>query len=118
WVSGGHALVSRTDTPGATASTPPVAVALRLAGISSRIERQADRSFLLVDGEVLNEGSAGAALPGLEIRVAGKDGRVTRYFLGTSGRSLEPGGRFACSSRLEAPKDGVETVTVDFRKEG
>jgi hypothetical protein len=118
WVSGGHALVSRpqADMPQSVRAAAPGA--LRLSGITSRIERRDDRFFLHVDGEVVNAGSAGASVPGLEISVAGKDGRVTRYFLGTSGERLEPGGRFAFSSRLEAPKDGVETVTVDFRKEG
>jgi len=118
WVSGGHALVSRPPADAPQSAQPPGPGALRLDGIASRLERRDDRLFLLVDGEVVNEGSVGAAVPGLEISVAGKDGRVTRYFLGTSGERLKPGARFAFSSRLEAPKDGVETVTVDFRKEG
>lgn len=120
WVSGGHALVLRqpVDAPEAASPTSARSIALRITGVSSRIEQQGNRFFLLVDGEVANDGAAGAVLPGLEISVAGKDGRITRYFLGTSETTLEPGRRFTFSNRLEAPKDGVETVTVDFRKEG
>lgn len=119
WVSGGHALVSRAPPglPHASLQRTPQTT-LRITGVTSRIERSRDRLFLLVDGEVANEGADRTVLPDLEIRVAGKDGRTTLYFLGTSARRLEPGERFAFSSRLEAPKDGIETVTVDFRKEG
>ena len=119
WVSGGHALVLRQQAGSPDAvSQPSARNALRITGVTSRIEQAGGRFFLLVDGEVANDGATGAILPGLEIRVAGKDGRTTRYFLGTSETPLEPGRRFTFSSRLEAPKDGVETVTVDFRKEG
>lgn len=116
WVSGGHALMARPQpaSPVVRAQGPE----LRIARVESRIERRGARAFLLVDGEVANDGATGAALPGLDISVAGKDGRTTRYFLGTSDRVLAPGERFAFSSRLDAPKDGVESVTVDFRKEG
>lgn len=116
WVSGGHALMARPQPAAPIVRT--AAVPLRIAKVESRIERQGARAFLLVDGEVANDGAARAALSGLEISVAGKDGRTTRYFLGTSDRVLAPGERFAFSSRLDAPKDGVESVTVDFRKEG
>jgi hypothetical protein len=115
WVSGGHALMAR---PQPAPLSHPAAMPLRIASVESRVERQGARAFLLVDGEVANDGAARATVPGLEISVAGKDGRTTRYFLGTSDRVLAPGERFAFSSRLDAPKDGVETVTVDFRKEG
>ena len=55
-----------------------------------------------------------AQLPPLEIRVTGNDGHVTRYTLGTSGRSLAPGERFGFASRLDVPKNGVRTVSVTF----
>lgn len=116
WVSGGHALMARPQP--AAPAVRAAAMPLRIANVESRIERRGARAFLLVDGEVANDGAAGAALPGLEISVAGSNGRTVRYFLGTSGRVLAPGERFAFSSRLDAPKDGVESVTVDFRKEG
>lgn len=118
WASGGYALVPRPANGIVdAASQKPAQGVLRIKGVTSRVERQGQRYFLLVDGEVTNEGGAEAVLSGLEIVVAGKDGRTTRYFLGTSDERLKPGGRFAFSSRLEAPKDGVGTVTVDFRKE-
>lgn len=116
WVSGGHALVAHPQDAQAVVR-PPAAQPLRIVNVESRIERRGARLFLLVDGEVANDGATGATLPGLEISVAAKDGTTTRYFLGTSARALAPGKRFAFSSRLEAPKDGVDTVTVDFRKE-
>lgn len=116
WVSGGHALMAR-PRPEAPASRAAV-LPLRISHVESRIERRDAGAVLLVDGEIANDGKAPAALSGLEISVAGKDGSAARYFLGTSDRVIEPGGRFTFSSRLEAPKDGVESVTVDFRKEG
>ena len=116
WVSGGHALMARPQPAAPVLRTAEMP--LRIARVESRIERQGASAFLLVDGEVANDGAVRAALAGLEISVAGKDGRTTRYFLGTSERVLAPGERFAFSSRLDAPKDGVESVTVDFRKEG
>jgi len=117
WVSGGHALLMRPQVVTHEAQRAPAA-ALRITDVESRLEPQGSRMFLLIDGAVVNDGASRAPLSGLDITVAGKDGLTTRYFLGTSGRAIEPGGRFAFSSRLEAPKDGVETVTVDFRKEG
>jgi hypothetical protein len=86
--------------------------------VVSRIDRRGERSFLLVDGEVANPGDEGAMVPPLAIIVTGLDGRETRYYLGTNEKVLAPGERFAFSSRLHAPSEGVRTVTVDFRKDG
>jgi len=116
WVSGGHALMARPQPAASAASA--AAQPLRIARVESRIERRGSSAVLLVEGDIANGGAARAAVPGLEISVAGRDGRITRYFLGTSDRAVGPGERFAFSSRLEVPKDGVESVTVDFRKEG
>jgi hypothetical protein len=55
-------------------------------------------------------------LPGIEIKVTGNSGRITRYNLGTSDRPLDAGQRFVFSSRLEVPMDGVKTVSVEFRE--
>ena len=106
WVSGGHALMRHIS--------PPPAAALSISGVSSRIEMAGSRTFLHVDGHAANDGTAEAALPPLEIRVASNDGRVTRYKLGTSGRAMKPGDKFAFSSRLDVPKYGVKTVSVTF----
>src|SRR5690606_11129748 len=71
-----------------------------------------------VDGEAGNDGSVTATLPPLEIRVTGEDGAVTRYRLGTSGRALGPGQRFAFSSRFEVQGNGVAAVAVSFVESG
>lgn len=115
WVSGGHALVSRGEQQAAapTAIKQP----LRIMNVVSRIDRRGDRSFLLVDGEVANPSDAKALLPPLAIIVTDAAGRQTSYYLGTNDKVLTPGERFAFSSRLHAPKEGVKTVTVDFGRE-
>ncbi|MEX0954148.1 MAG: hypothetical protein WDZ83_02920 [Rhizobiaceae bacterium] len=119
WVSGGHAIVSRNDTlAGETATATPFQQPLRIVNVVSRIDRRGERAFLLVDGEVANPGEARSTVPPLAIIVTGLDGRETRYYLGTNEKVLAPGERFAFSSRLHAPNEGVRTVTVDFRKGG
>ncbi len=120
WVSGGHALVSRP--PAAPGTAAPAAAdpreALRIVGVTSRMERNSQgRSFVLVDGEVVNGGDKAVALPPLAIAVTDGAGRSTRYLLSTGDRRLAPAARFPFSSRLEAPADGVGTVTVDFSSE-
>ncbi len=110
WVSGGHALVRAL--PLIAQGEPPRA--LRLSGVTSRVEGSSARPLLFVDGEAANDGDAAQALPPLDILVTGHDGRVTRYRLGTNGRPLAPGQIFAFSSRLDAPKSGVRTVSVAF----
>jgi hypothetical protein len=110
WVSGGHALVRGMPFIGAEAPRS----ALRISGVTSRVETSGVRPILLVDGETANDGSATEHLPPLEIAVTGNDGLITRYRLGTSGRPLAPGETFAFSSRLDAPKNGVKTVSVTF----
>lgn len=111
WVSGGYALVGdrpfmgRTDGEGAEP-------ALRIASLTSRVETRGGRSVLLVDGEAQNGGQRVRNLPRLSIDVLGKDGATTRYFLGTNSPALAPGEKFTFSSRLVAPKDGVESVSV------
>jgi hypothetical protein len=107
WVSGGHALLHPRD-----AGAQPAA--LTLSGVVSRVDLSGPRPLLRVDGEAGNDGAARAELPPLEIRVAGLDGTVTRYKLGTVSRSLGPGERFAFSSRLDVPRNGVKSVSVTF----
>ena len=119
WVSGGHALVSRPQPEAPAAAAPRQSgQTLRIVDVASRIEKTGDGTYLMVDGQVVNEGQLPAALPGLDISVNGRDGATVRYFLGTNERRLAPGERFTFSSRLHAPRDGAESVTVDFRKEG
>lgn len=110
WIAGGDALVRHAplfaDARGEGAFT--------LSGISSRVDATGAKSLLFVDGEAANDGLGTSPLPPLEIRVTGNDGSVTRYTLGTAGRPLAPGERFAFSSRLDVPKNGVRTVSVAF----
>jgi hypothetical protein len=111
WLSGGHVLVHGDGSQAISTES-----ALRIVGVTSSVVTAGGRPFLSVDGAAINEGQVAARLPGIEIKVTGKSGRITRYNLGTSDRPLAPGQRFAFSSRLEVPKDGVRTVVVDFRE--
>jgi hypothetical protein len=88
--------------------------ALIISTVTSRVDRTGERALLFVDGEAGNDGAAAASLPPLEISVTGNDGSITRYRLGTSGRELAPGERFAFSSRVDVPRSGVKTVSVAF----
>ncbi len=115
WVSGGHSLVSHMGGPALLASADSHS-SFTLSDISARVDRSGPKPVLLVDGEAGNAGPARAELPALEIHVSGGNGAVTRYKLGTSARSLEPGERFVFSSRLDVPKNGVNTVAVTFAR--
>lgn len=110
WVSGGHSLVRGFPF----AATGEAQSALRISGVSSRVDVAGARPLLFVDGEAANDGRDVEHLPALEIAVTGNDGRVTRYRLGTSGRPLSSGETFAFSSRLDVPKNGVKIVSVAF----
>ncbi len=112
WVSGGHVLFHENAFFGPDRAT----TALSISSVSSRVDSSGHRPVLLVDGEAGNDGMEAAELPPLEIRVTGNDGRITRYGLGTSGRTLPPGERFAFSSRLDVPRNGVTAVSVTFAR--
>ena len=114
WASGGHSLIGQAGLLQAAKGIP--AQQIRIGGINSRIEEGGDGPVLLVEAEAVNGGSEAAFLPPLEIHVTGNEGRTTRYNLGTSARLLEAGHRFAFSSRLEVPKNGVKMVSVTFRE--
>jgi hypothetical protein len=110
WTSGGHALVRSASVFSESGTVRGLAI----TGVTSRIDASGDRPVLLVDGAAKNDGAATEALPPLDIAVTGNDGRITNYRLGTSGRAIAPGERFAFSSRLDVHKNGVSTVTVTF----
>ncbi|CAG0958897.1 MAG: hypothetical protein F9K19_16310 [Rhizobiaceae bacterium] len=113
WLSGGHALViSGTQA----VAGPPVA--LRIGPVESRVGRAGDRLMLFVDSEAINDGAVPAHLPPIEIRVTAANGRVTLYNLGTAEQLVAAGGRYAFSSRLEVPNNGVRAVAVAFRENG
>lgn len=110
WVSGGHVLMSSVPFIGAETSRS----ALRISGVTSRVDVSGARPILFIDGEAANDGDVTEHLPPLDIAVAGNDGLVTHYRLGTAGRPMAPGETFAFSSRLDVPKNGVKTVSVTF----
>jgi hypothetical protein len=114
WVSGGHALVRQAPL---VASAPRVEPAnpLRIADVTSKIEDHGGRQILFVDGRAVNESGKDQLLPPIEIGVTANDGQLIRYNLGTSRDPLPAGGAFSFSSRFEAPKEGVKSVSVTFQ---
>lgn len=110
WVSGGHALVSQAAIVAPAERLEP----LRIGEVKSRVERHGERDVLFVDGDARNHGEVAMPLPPIEIAVTAVDGATTHYHLSTNGAELKPGGRYAFSSRLEAPAGGVKTVSVTF----
>lgn len=111
WASGGDAFVRQMPF---FAAGEAGGAAFSISGVTSRVDVSSLKPLLFVDGEAANDGARTAPLPPLEIKVAGNDGRITRYTLGTAGHPLAPGERFAFSSRLDLPKNGVKTVSVVF----
>jgi hypothetical protein len=116
WVSGGHALVRQAPFPGQTAPAQSIVNALHIVGVTSRVEEHGGRLVLFVDGKAVNDDRIERILPRLEIDVTANDGTVMRYNLGTSPEPLAPGAAFGFSSRLEAPKEGVKSVSVTFQE--
>jgi len=112
WLSGGHALVL-----GGSQQSFGTATALRIVDVTSSVTSAGNRPFLSVGGAAVNDGAAPVTMPAIEIKVTGNAGRISRYNLGTSDRPLGPGQRFAFSSRLEVPMDGVKSVAVGFRED-
>lgn len=112
WVSGGHAVMRGVALTFPEGETP----ALRIEGVESRVEAGGDGPVLIVDGEAVNTGRSDRSLPDLSIAVRDGAGHTTHYFLGTSKPSLEGGESLTFSSRLIAPKDGVESVSVTFQE--
>jgi hypothetical protein len=109
WVSGGHAMITSV-LHGQTGAGP----VLTISDVASHVDSSGLRPLLFVDGMAGNGGGDVAVMPELTISVTGRDGQITRYNLGTSGRTMAPGEKFAFSSRLDLPKNGVETVAVTF----
>lgn len=112
WVSGGHALVRQLPIPAILEKQGP----LRLGTVESRVEQRADGAVLFVEGSVENRGASPRAVPPLTITVNLEGGRTDRYFLGTNEAVLAPGERYSFSSRMEAPTNEVQSVSVTFRE--
>jgi hypothetical protein len=115
WVSGGHALVRQSSLMPRAPQTQP-ANPLRISDVVSKIEQHGERRILLVDGKAINDGGLEHPVPPIEISVTANDDRVVRYKLGTSHEPLAAGSEFSFSSRFEAPKEGVRSVSVAFRE--
>ena len=113
WISGGHALVGQSLIP--VWHTEP-ANPLRIAEVTSRIEERAGRVVLFVDGKALNSGSEAQLLPPIEVKVTANGGGVTRYSLPAATDPLPGGNSVTFSSRLEAPKEGIQSVSVNFQE--
>jgi hypothetical protein len=116
WVSGGHALVRRVPFANESQSAQPVVNPLHIVDVASRVEEHGGRSILFVEGKAVNDDRIARTLPRLEMGVTANDGTVMRYNLGTAAEPLAPGAAFAFSSRLEAPKEGVRSVSVTFQE--
>ncbi|MDP3899262.1 MAG: hypothetical protein Q8Q62_21515 [Mesorhizobium sp.] len=110
WFSGGHSM-ARHMLASATESGAP----LRVVALVSRVEAIGGRDMLFVDGELT--GSAGSTHD-LMISVTASNGTVARYKLGTGPQPAEGGGTWRFSSRLEAPRSGVKSVSVTVVPEG
>jgi hypothetical protein len=115
WVSGGHALLRESALMPLAPQTHP-ANPLRIRDVTSRIEQHGEGDVLFVDGKALNEGDREQVLKPIEISVTANDGHVVRYIMGKALDPLAAGGEFGFSSRFEAPKEGVRSVTVAFRE--
>lgn len=109
WVAGGHAVMHAAAFP--TAWRSPT---LRIAEVKSRVDSSGRKPVLLVDGAAFNDGYQAASLPPIDIAVAGNDGKILRYRLGTGAVPVAPGARWDFSSRLDLPMNGIKTVTVAF----
>lgn len=105
WFAGGHALASRWIGAGADA---PV----RVAALTARMLHQGGNPLLLLDGTLENAAAGPAPLPSLTINVIDGEGRLTRYPLGKIDGRIAAHCTWRFSSRLEAPRSGVSTVTV------
>lgn len=113
WVAGGHRLV--LDPLAETIRNSP-AQALQIEDVRSRIERHDGRAFLVVDGVARNHGGDPLELPSIVISVAESNGPTLRYHLGTNQAVLAPGQAHDFSSRLDAPSNGVASVSITFQE--
>lgn len=110
WVAGGHALIRPLFSVG----DAQAANSLNLSAVTSRVDVSGENPVLLIDGEAGNDGNEAIPLPPIAISVKDNVGATIRYTLGTSRHTLKPGESFAFSSRLEAPRNGVKSVSVTF----
>jgi len=113
WVSGGHTLVDRQGLSAAATARQPLAI----DDVRSRVEPRGEGEVLFVEGATTNRGTDTRAVPPIAIAITDGNGLTSRHFLGTNGALLAPGQSIGFSSRVEAPSNGVRSVTVTFREE-
>lgn len=113
WVSGGHTLVDRQGLSAAATVRQPLAI----DDVRSRVEPRGEGEVLFVEGATTNRGTDTQAVPAIAIAITDGNGLTSRHFLGTNGALLAPGQSIGFSSRVEAPSNGVKSVTVTFREE-
>lgn len=79
---------------------------------SARLVVEADRRFLVVDGEVANPTAQTRVVPPLRVAVRGTDGQIIYTWVAQAPRrQVEPGEKAAFSARLASPPlEGVDVV--------
>ncbi len=113
WMAGGHRLV--LEPLAATIRSAP-AQALQIQNVTSRLQNAGGNSHLLVEGAVRNYGTDALAVPPITMTVTGNGGATTRYYLETDRTPLAPGAEYGFSSRLDAPPNGVASVSITFQE--
>ena len=113
WMSGGHRLV--LEPLAATIRNAP-AQALQIEDVTSRLLRADGNAHLLVEGGVRNHGANALPVPPITIAVMETGGATTRYYLETDRSPLAPGANYGFSSRLDAPANGVASVSITFQE--
>lgn len=113
WISGGHTLIDRSGPAAAAPAKQPLAI----EAVRSRVEPHGGREVLFVEGATTNRGGDTLAVPAISIAITDGKGLTSRHFLGTNGALLAPGQSIGFSSRVEAPSNGIKSVTVTFREE-
>jgi len=112
WLSGGHSL-ARQMLPALSGSQAP----LRVEDLATRVQNVSGRDILFVDGAIMPADTT-RAMPDLTIDVTALDGSIARYKLGTGRDAPAGSGTWRFSSRLEAPRSGVRSVSVTVAPEG
>ena len=113
WVSGGHTLVGTSGPEAAATAKQPLVI----EAVRSRVEARNGREVLFVEGATTNRGGVTLAVPAIVIAITDGKGLTSRHFLGTNGALLSPGQSIGFASKVEAPSNGVNSVTVTFREE-
>lgn len=108
WMSGGGAMFR------APAAALAAGGSLGITSFAAHVKLLDGRTVIIVDGKAGNSGSHAARLRPLAVTVEGRDGGRMLYHLGTDDRMLAAGGSILFSGRLDAPKDGVESVSVSL----